>query len=84
MTYIFIAAGLVIGFLQYALLKTLVNYMTEKKGAAGVAVIKVALYAVVAAVLLLWFKEYWMYCLAGVGAGILLTAALDLWRNKKK
>ena len=53
MNYVFIAIGLIVGFLQYCLLKTFVNYMTEKKGAAGVAVIKLALYGMLAAVLLL-------------------------------
>lgn len=84
MNYIFIVIGLLVGFLQYGLLKTLVNYMTEKKGAAGVAIIKLALYGILAAVLIFWFKDMWIYCLAGVGTGILLTACLDFIRSKNK
>lgn len=84
MSYAFIAIGLIVGFLQYGLLKTWLNYMTQKKGAAGVAVIKLALYGVLAAVLLLWFNDMWIYCLAGVGTGLLLTACLDFFRSRNK
>lgn len=84
MSYVFIVIGLIVGFLQYGLLKTLVSYMTQNKGALGVAVIKVALYGVLAAVLLLWFNDMWIYCLAGVGTGILLTACLDYFRSRNK
>ena len=84
MSYVFIAIGLIVGFLQYGLLKTIITYMTEKKGAAGVVAIKLALYGLLAAVLILWFDTMWVYCLAGVGTGILLTACLDFFRSKSK
>lgn len=83
MNYVFIAIGLIVGFLQYCLLKTFISYMTEKKGAVGVAVIKLTLYGMLAAVLLLWFSDMWIYCLAGVGAGIILTGCLDYFRSRK-
>lgn len=84
MNYLFVFIGLIVGFLQYALLKTLVSYMVNKKGALGVAAIKVGIYLILAAVIILWFHNLWVYCMAGVATGILLTAFVDYIRNKKK
>jgi len=74
--------GLIVGFLQYGLLRTALSYKAESKGAIGVVAIKLILYAILAAVLAFWFMDMWVYCIAGVAVGILLTAGLDYFNKK--
>ncbi|MBR6594873.1 MAG: hypothetical protein IKK83_06790 [Clostridia bacterium] len=80
---VFIIIGVIIGFMQYGLLRTAAAYMTENKGAGGVVLIKLMIYALIGAVLFMWFKDYAFLCIAGVGAGIIVTAVIDLVRSKK-
>lgn len=84
MNYVFILIGLVIGFLQYAMTKTATSNLSEKKGGAlGIIAVKLAFYGIVAAALLLWWKEYVVYCVAGVATGIVITAIVDMVRGSK-
>ncbi len=82
MNYVFIIVGVIVGFLQYGLTKTALRYKKENKGAAGVVAVKAVLYAVLAAVLALWFAHMWLYCLAGVAVGIILTAVLAYFNKR--
>lgn len=79
----FIIIGVVLGFMQYGLLKTAARYMAEGKGAGGVVLVKLLVYAIIGAVLFIWFKDYAFICIAGIGAGIIATAVIDLIRGKK-
>lgn len=84
-TVCFIFVGLIVGFLQYALIKTAVLYMEkEKSGVFGVITIKLLLYGILAAVLLIWFDTKELFaCVAGVATGIIITAVSELIRKKK-
>ena len=82
---IFILVGLLIGVMQYGLIKTAAKYTAEKKGGVfGVIAIKFLLYGIVATALVLWFKDYLLYCATGLATGILLTGGLDCFKNRKK
>lgn len=82
---IFIIIGLFVGLLQYGLIKTAAKYMSEKNGSVvGVIAAKIILYGIVAVALMLWFKEYLMFCAIGIGTGLVITAVTDQIRNRKK
>lgn len=81
---VFIIIGLIIGLLQYGLIKTAAKYTAEKKGGvAGIVLVKFLLYAMSAAVVFFLFKEHIFLFAAGVATGIVITAITDMIRNKK-
>ena len=75
---LFILLGLAVGACQFWLLKKITDrILTSEKGAVGTAayvVIKLALYAVFAALMLLPFKSYLLYAGIAFGAGLILCA----------
>lgn len=82
---IFIIIGLLVGFMQYGLIKTAAKYTAEKTGGVfGVIAIKFLLYGILAVALVLWFKNYLFYCATGVAMGIIATGVLDYFRNRTK
>ncbi len=82
---VFIIIGLIVGLLQYGLIKMLAKYTAEKRsGAIGIIAIKLLLYAISATTVLLWFKDNVFLFAAGVASGLLVTAITDALRNKKQ
>ena len=80
----FILVGLVIGILQYGLIKTATKYAAEKRsGVLGIAGIKLLLYIVPATAVFLWFKDSIFLFATGLAAGLILSAVTDGLRNKK-
>lgn len=82
----FAVVGLIVGFLQYALIKTAVLYAEKSKGGAvGVIGIKLFVYAVIAAILLIWFDNNDIIaCIGGIATGLIVTAIVEILRGKKK
>ncbi len=82
--FLFILLGLIVGFLQYGLIKTAAKYTAEKKGGVfGVIAIKFLLYGVIGTLAYFLFMEHLAVCAAGLATGIIITAIVDMIRNKK-
>ncbi|MBQ3194895.1 MAG: hypothetical protein IJB65_00355 [Clostridia bacterium] len=82
---IFTFVGLMIGLLQYGLIKTAAKYAAEKHGGvAGIIAAKILLYVLSAATVFVWFKDCIFVFATGLVAGIILCAVTDNLRSKKQ
>ncbi len=82
---VLILVGLIVGFLQYGLIKTIAKYAAEKSGGVfAIIAVKLLLYIVVGVAVFLWFKVHLFAFATGLAAGIVLTAVVDSVKNKKR
>ncbi len=83
---IFAVIGAFFGICQYAATKVLgKGVASEKKENVIVPlVIKILLYALVAAAMILFFKKWLVWCLGGLATGIIFSCIIDALKNKSK
>ena len=78
MKYLFVLSGIVLGVVQFLLLrKTTTMILAGKKGYIIIITAKLLIYAASVSVLMLFFREYILYCGIGLGAAMVLSSIIN-------
>ncbi len=83
---LFAVIGAFFGLSQYVCTKLLGKGIAtgKKEDVIFPLIVKIVVYALVIAALLLFFEKYTAWCLGGLATGIVFACAIDLIKNRKK
>lgn len=78
MKYLFILFGVVLGAVQFLLLKKITSMiLSGKKGYIIFIAAKLLIYAAAVAAMMLFFRDYLIHCGIGLGAAMVLGAIIN-------